>query len=138
MAWSHILIRSFMVIHDIVEEKWCLFRYSNDHVAQITKADKDLTKRFDFKGINFPVKIRHIDKIEKKNSGGISVFGFKYKEKYPFYVPKQIFLRKICWFFEMSRIKNVWSFMYRNSLNCERKIMFDQILKFCKSSRNLN
>ena len=34
----------------------------------------------------FPVKIGDIHKIEKKNSIGISVFGYENKEKHPVYV----------------------------------------------------
>ena len=39
--------------------------------------------------MKFPVKIRDIHKIEKKNSIGITVFGYENKEKYPIYVLKQ-------------------------------------------------
>ena len=49
--------------------KWCMVRYLNpaDHnPRRITKADKDIAKRLDFKDIKFPVKIRDIHKIEKK------------------------------------------------------------------------
>ena len=49
--------------------KWCLVRYLNpaDHnPRKITKADKDLAKRLDFKDIRFPVKTRDIHKILKK------------------------------------------------------------------------
>ena len=47
----------------------CLVRYLNpaDHnPRRITKADKDFAKRLDFKDIKFPLKIRDIHKIEKK------------------------------------------------------------------------
>ena len=45
--------------------KWCLVRYLNPaDPARITKTDKDFAKMFDFKEINFPVKIRDIHKIE--------------------------------------------------------------------------
>ena len=46
--------------------KWCFVRYLNpaDHnPRRITKADKDLAKRLDFKEIKFPVKIREIHPI---------------------------------------------------------------------------
>ena len=39
----------------------------------------------------FPVKIKDVYKIEKKNSIDISVFGYKDKEKYPLYTPKNTF-----------------------------------------------
>ena len=73
--------------------KWCLVRYLNsaDHKPRrITKTDKDFAKRLDFKDIKFPVKIRNIHKIEKKNSIGIRVFGYGNKEKYPIYASKKM------------------------------------------------
>ena len=72
--------------------KWCLVRYLNhvDHnPRRITKIDKDFAKRLDFKDIKFPVKTRDIHKIERKNSIGISIFGYENKVKYPIYVPKK-------------------------------------------------
>ena len=56
---------------------------------RIARADKDFTKRLDFKDVKFPVKIRDIHKIEIKNSIGISVFGYENKEKHPIFVSKQ-------------------------------------------------
>ena len=49
--------------------KWPIARYLNptDHNPRRTiKADKDFDKKLDFKDIKFPVKIRDIHKIEKK------------------------------------------------------------------------
>ena len=42
----------------------------------------------------FPLRIRHIDKIEKKNSIGVSIFEYENKEKYPIYVSKQLYEEK--------------------------------------------
>ena len=64
--------------------KWYLIRYVNPachNPAIVTKADKDLAKKLDFKDIKFPVEVRDIHKIEKKNSIGISVFGCENKKK---------------------------------------------------------
>ena len=72
--------------------KWCLIRYLNpsDHnPRRITKANKDFTKKLDFKDIKFPLKIRDIHKIEKNNSIGNGIFGYENKEKYPIYVSKK-------------------------------------------------
>ena len=47
--------------------KWCLVRYltpADHNQARIIKGDKDFTKKFDFKGIKFPVKVRDIHKIK--------------------------------------------------------------------------
>ena len=46
--------------------KCCLVRYLNPADHNPTKADKDFAKRLDFKDIKFPLKIRVIHKIEKK------------------------------------------------------------------------
>ena len=58
--------------------KWCSVIYLPpvDHLpARITKADKDFARKFDFKDIKIPVKIRNFHKIKKKNSITINVFG---------------------------------------------------------------
>ena len=68
--------------------KWCLLKYLNPadhHQARTTKADKNVVKRLDFKDTKFPLKTRDIHKIGKKNSIGISVFGYENKVKYPMY-----------------------------------------------------
>ena len=54
----------------------CLASYlnpANRRPARITKTDQESAKRLDFNGIKFPVKIRNIQKIEKRNSIGINV-----------------------------------------------------------------
>ena len=79
--------------------KWSIVRYLNPvhhNPRRITKTDKKFGKKFDFKSIKFPVKISDIHKFEKKtkNSIGISVFGYKNKEKYLIYVSKKCFEEK--------------------------------------------
>ena len=77
--------------------KWYLVRYLNPadhHPARIFKADKDFSKILYFKDMHFPVTIRDIHKTEKNNSIGISVFGCKYKEKYPIYVSEKNVAKK--------------------------------------------
>ena len=72
--------------------KWSIVRYLNPadcNLARITKADKEFAKKIDFKDIKFPVKIRDIHKIEKKNSIDISVFGYENKERHPIYISKK-------------------------------------------------
>ena len=72
--------------------KWCLVRYLNPtdrNPAGITKVDKDFAKTLDFKDIKFPVKVRNIYKIEKKNFVIISDFGYENKKKHPIYVSKK-------------------------------------------------
>ena len=80
--------------------KWILVRYLNpvNHNSRRIKkkADKNFVKKLDFKGIKFPVKVRDIQKIEKKNSIDISAFDYENKEKHPIYVPKIVVKRKKC------------------------------------------
>ena len=64
-------------INDSECYKWSIVRYLNPidrNPARITKADKRFTKKLDFTNIKFPVKIKDIHTIEKKNSIDISVF----------------------------------------------------------------
>ena len=59
--------------------KWCLVKHINPaghNSIQITKADKDFTKRIHFEDKRFPVEITDIHKIEKKNSFSISIFSY--------------------------------------------------------------
>ena len=60
----------------------------------ITKTDKDFVKKLDFKDIKFPVKIRDIQDISKKNSISIRVFGYENKEKHSIYVSKKCYEEK--------------------------------------------
>ena len=72
-----------MVLGQII--KSCRSSSSKNYIT-----DKDFAKRLDFKNIKFPVKIRDIQKIEKKNFiQDISVFGYENKEKHPIYVSKK-------------------------------------------------
>ncbi|CAB4010884.1 Gastrula zinc finger [Paramuricea clavata] len=48
----------------------------------ITKQDREFAENLDYEGIDFPVKISDIDKIERKNSISISVFGYKGKKQF--------------------------------------------------------
>ena len=73
--------------------KWSLVRYfnpANHHPTRIIKGEKDFARKLDFKDIKFPVIIRDIHKIEKKNSTGISVFGYENKEKHPIFAWKKM------------------------------------------------
>ena len=68
-----------------------IFKSTDHHPTRIAKFDKHFAKTLDFKDLNFPVKIKDIHKIEKKNSIGISIPGYENKRKISIYVLKQ------CW-----------------------------------------
>ncbi|CAB3980253.1 Gastrula zinc finger [Paramuricea clavata] len=48
----------------------------------ITQKDRDFITNLDYKDIDFPVKISDIDKIERRNSINISVFGYSGKKQF--------------------------------------------------------
>ena len=90
---------------------------------------KIFAKRLDFKDIKLSVKIRDIHKIEKKNSMGISVFGYENKEKHPSHLSKKCCEDK---HIDLSLIgegekkhyvliKNFNTFMYDHTLHSRRK-----------------
>ena len=63
--------------------KWYLVRYLNPadhHPARITKADKDIAKKLDFKDIKFPVKVKDIHKIEETNPSPLVFLIMKIKK----------------------------------------------------------
>ena len=68
---------------------WCIVRYlhpANQRPARIRNIDEILSDELDFDKIKFPVKTKDIHKIERKNSTGISVFGYENKKKHPIYI----------------------------------------------------
>ena len=55
----------------------------------ITRGDREFELSLNYEGIEFPVKISDIDKIERKNKINISVFGYKgRKQFYPIRISK--------------------------------------------------
>ena len=81
---------------------------------ELQKLTKILLKNF-FKDINFPVKIIDTQKIEKKNSITNSVFCYKNKKKYLFYVSKNSCEKKNMLITDSRRRQN--SFYYLQTLS---------------------
>jgi hypothetical protein len=71
---------------------WCHVRHlipKARRATTITQKDRDFELSLDYEGIEFPVKISDIGKIEKKNNINISVFGYKgRKQFYPIRISK--------------------------------------------------
>ena len=81
--------------------------------------------------MKFPVKIRDIHKIEKRNSIGISAFGYENKEKYPIYVSRKCCEKKHVDLLLIGEEKKTLSFfndfnrfMYQHLLHRGRKLFF--------------
>ena len=71
---------------------WCHIRHlrpKDRRATTITEKDRELELSLNYEGIEFPVKISDIDKIERKNNINISVFGYKgRKQFYPIRISK--------------------------------------------------
>ena len=85
-------------------------------------------RKMDFKYIKFPVKIKDIHKIEKKNCIGISVFGYDNKVKCSICVSRNTFkiqIHSLLMGEESKRhyvlIKCFNKFLYDQPLHCGRK-----------------
>ena len=128
-------------INDMECFKWCLVRHFNladQNSQRITKADKYISKRFDFKDIKFPVKSTDIHKIEKRNSIGISVFGYENNQKHLLDVPKKYCEEEhvdLLLIEEERRshyvfIKDFNTYMYNHTLNHEKKVFVVIFYKF--------
>ena len=72
--------------------RWCHIRHINPqdkYPQRIKKIDKQYVEKLDYSGVEFPVGIKHYNKIEKQNSININVFGYENKQPYPIYVSKE-------------------------------------------------
>ena len=110
---------------------------ADDNPRRITKGEKDFAKKkLDFENIRFPVKIRDIYKILKKNSIRVFVFGYENKEKYSIYVSKKCFAKHVDLLLigeEAKRkcvlVKDFNTFMYDHSLHREKKDFYCYFLQ---------
>ena len=108
--------------------KWCLVRYLHPADYDTAKVDKDFARELDFKDPKFPVKIRDIHKIEKKNCNSNSVFGYENKKKISNLRVKNIFKRHVRLLLirqegkrQYVLIKGFNTFIYNHTLHRTRK-----------------
>ena len=72
--------------------RWCHIRHLNPqgkHPERIKKFDKEYIKNLDYSGIEFPVTINQINKIEKRNNIRINVLGYEQSQPFPVYISKE-------------------------------------------------
>ena len=72
--------------------RWCHIRHLNplkNHNERITARDKELVKTLDYSGVTFPITIKDIKKIEKKNKININVFRYSDQNPYPIRVSSE-------------------------------------------------
>ena len=63
---------------------WCHVRHLNPqkkNQERIKMVDKEFAKKLDYSGINFPVTVNQISRIEKQNKININLFGYDTKRK---------------------------------------------------------
>ena len=61
------------------------------HSENIKKTDKALASSLDYSGVDFPVSIKHYNRVERQNKIRINVFGYEDRQPFPIYVSKETF-----------------------------------------------
>ena len=73
---------------------WCHVRHLNlinKNPQRITKKDKELISKLNYKSVDFPVSKKDYCKIEVRNNTRINVFCYENKVVYPAYLSNQKF-----------------------------------------------
>ena len=128
--------------------RWCHIRHINQqekYPQRIKKVDKPYIEKLDYSGVEFPVSVKHYNKIEKQNSINISVFGYEDKQPYPIYVSKEKYEdhMELLLITENENkhyvlIKDFNKFMYNQTKHKERKHFCMYCLQCFSSERVLN
>ena len=128
--------------------RWCHIRHLNPHEKdpqRIKKSDKEYVDKLDYSGIEFPVTIKQINKIETQNNIRINVFGYEEKQPFPIYVSKEKFENQMNLLLitkDENRhyilIKDFDKFMYQQTKHKERKHFCMHCLQCFSSERVLN
>ena len=74
--------------------RWCHIRHLNAQEKdpqRIKKTDKQHIEKLDYSGIEFPVTVKQINKIEKQNNICINLFGYEEKQPFPIFISKEKF-----------------------------------------------
>ena len=128
--------------------RWCHIRHLNPQdkdPQRIKKVDKPYIEKLDYTGIEFPVNVKHYNKIEKQNSININVFGYEDKQPYPIYVSKEKYedhMELLLVTKDKNKhyvlIKDFNKFMYNQTKHKERKHFCMYCLQCFSSERVLN
>ena len=128
--------------------RWCHIRHINPqekYPQRIKKTDRQHVEKLDYSGVEFPVSVKHYNKIEKQNSINISVFGYEDKQPYPIYVSKEKYEDHMELLLITKNenkhyvlIKDFNKFMYNQTKHKERKHFCMHCLQCFSSDRVLN
>ena len=73
---------------------WCHVRHLNcvdKNLGRITKKDREIVKKLNYSGVDFPVSKKDFGKIEVMNKININAFCYENKITYPVYLSNQCF-----------------------------------------------
>ena len=128
--------------------RWCHIRHLNPqekYPQRIKKVDKPYVEKLDYSNIDFPVSVKHYNKIEKQNSININVFGYEDRQPYPIYVSKEKYedhMELLLVTKDENKhyvlIKDFNKFMYNQTKHKERKHFCMHCLQCFSSGRVLN
>ena len=128
--------------------RWCHIRHLNPqekYPQRIKKSDKEYVDKLNYSGIEFPVTIKQINKIEKQNNIRINVFGYEEKQPFPIYVSKEKSENQMNLLLitkdenkHYVLIKDFNKFMYQQTKHKERKHFCMHCLQCFSSERVLN
>ena len=74
--------------------RWCHIRHLNPmdkDPQRIKKSDRKFVEQLNYDGIEFPVTIKQIKKIEQQNKINVNVFGYENKQPHPLFISKEKF-----------------------------------------------
>ena len=74
--------------------RWCHIRHLNPQEKdpqRIKKEDKKMINELNYDGIDFPLSQKHYNKVEKRNSIRINVFGYEDGQPFPIHISKETF-----------------------------------------------
>ena len=122
--------------------RWCHIRHINPqekYPQRIKKTDKQYVGKLDYSGVEFPVGVKHYNKIEKQNSININVFGYENKQPYPIYVSKEKYEDHIELLLVTEKaLKDFNRFMYNQTKHEHRKHFCMHCLQCFSSDRVLS
>ena len=127
--------------------RWCHIRHLNPQEKdpqRIKKENKKMINELNYEGIGFPVSQKHYNKVEKRNSIRINVFGYENGKPFPIHISKETFEDQMNLLLitkdekkHYVLIKDFNAFMYNQSKHKERKHFCMYCLQCFSSERIL-
>ena len=127
--------------------RWCHIRHLNPQIKypeRIKKEDKKMINELNYDGIDFPLSRKHYNKVEKRKSIRINVFGYEDGQPFPIHISKETFEDQMNLLLitkdekkHYVLIKDFNAFMYNQSKHKERKHFCMYCLQWFSSERIL-